>query len=87
MRSYASIAALDLTEEPSLPLNFHLHHLVLTELEITDIQGCKAALSDPDTLTYDQVLSDPDVEERKESAHKEITQLERKDTWVEVPTL
>ena len=84
--SYASIAALDLTGDASLPLNPQLHHLLLTELGITDIQACKAALSDPDTLTYDQVLLDPDVEEWKKSAHKEITQLESKDTWVEVPT-
>ena len=42
-RSYASIAA-DLTEDTSLPLNPHLHHLLLTELEITDIQACKAGL-------------------------------------------
>ena len=84
--SYASIAALDLTGDTSLPLNPQLHHLLLTELGITDIQACKAALSDPDFLTYDQVLLDPDVEEWKKSAQKEITQLESKDTWVEVPT-
>ena len=84
--SYASIAALDSTEETSLPLNFHLHHLLLTEFGITDIQACKAALSDPDTLTYDQNLSDPDIEEWKKSAHKDITQLKNKETWVEVPT-
>ena len=85
-KSYASIAALDLNEATSLPLNHHLHHLLLIEFGITDIQACKAALSDPDTLTYDQVLSDPDIEEWKKSAHKEITQLESKDTWIEVPT-
>ena len=85
-KSYVSIAALDLTEDTSLPLNPHLHHLLLTELGITDIQACKAALSDPDTLTYDQVLFDPDIEEWKKSTHKEVTQLESKDTWVEVPT-
>ena len=85
-KSYASIAALDLTEDTSLPLNPQLHHLLLTELGITDIQACKAALSDPDTLSYDQVLLDPDIEEWKKSAHKEITQLESKDTWVELPT-
>ena len=79
--SYASIAALDLTEDTP-----QLHHLLLTELGMTDIQASKAALSDPDTLIYDQVLLDPGIEEWKKSAHKEITQLERKDTWVEVPT-
>ena len=85
-KSYASITALDLTEDTSLPLNPHLHHLLLTELGITDIQACQAALSDPNTHTYNQVLLDPDIEEWKKSTHKEITHLESKDTWVEVPT-
>ena len=75
-----------MNEATSLPLNHHLHQLLLTEFGITNIQACKAALSDPDTLTYDQVLLDLDIEEWKKSAHKEITQLESKDTWVEVPT-
>ena len=69
----------------SLPFNSHLHHLLLTKFGITDIQASKAALSDPDTLIYDQVLSDSDIEEWKKSADKEITQLESKETWVEVP--
>ena len=30
-------------------------------------------------------LLDPNIEEWKKSAHKKITQLESKDTWVEVP--
>ena len=85
-KSYTSIAALDLTEDISLPLNPQLDHLLLTELGITDIQACKAALSDPDTLTYNQVLLDPDIEEWKKYAHKEITQRESKDTWVEEAT-
>ena len=58
-KSYLSIAALDLTEDTSLPLNPQLHYLFLTEHGITDIKACKAALSDPDTLTYDQVFLDP----------------------------
>ena len=61
-KSYASITALDLTEDTSPPLNPHLHHLLLTGLGITAIQACNAALSDPDNLTYDQVLLDPDIE-------------------------
>ena len=48
-KSSGCITALDLTEDTSLPLHPHLHHLLLTELGITDIQSCKAALSDPDT--------------------------------------
>ena len=79
-KSYASIVALDLNEATSLPLNPHLQHLVLNEFGITNIQACKAALSDPDTLSYDQILSDPDIEEWKKSAHKEIPQLESKGT-------
>ena len=55
-KSYASIAAFDLNEPTSLPHSPHLHHLFLNELGITDIQACKAALSDSDTLTYDQDL-------------------------------
>ena len=81
-KSNASIAALDLNEDTSLPLNPHLHHLLLTKFGYTNIQRCEAALSDPDTLSYDQVFLDPDIEEWKKSAHKEITQLECKDTWV-----
>ena len=77
-KSYA-IAALDLNKATSLPLNPHLHHLLLTKFGITNIQACNAAISDPDTLTYDQVLLDPDIGMEK-SAHKEITQLESKDT-------
>ena len=68
---YASNAALDLSEATSLPLNSHLHHLLLTKFGITDIQTCKAALSDSDTLTYDQVVSDADIEEWKKRGHKE----------------
>ena len=78
-KSYASIEALDLTENTSLPLNPQLRYLLLTQLGITAFQVYKAALSYPDTLTYDQVLLDPDIEEWKKSAHKEITQLESKD--------
>ena len=85
-KSYASIAALILNDATSLSLNPHLHHLLLIEFGITNIQACMAAISDPDTLTYDQVLSDPDIEEWKKTAHNEITQLERKDTCIEVPT-
>ena len=38
-KSYASIAALDFTEDTSLPLNSHQHHILLTEFGITDIQA------------------------------------------------
>ena len=75
-----------MTEDTSLRLTPQLHHLLLTELGITYIQACKESISDPDTLTYDQVLLDPDIEEWKKTTPKEITQLENKDPWVQVPT-
>ena len=64
-------AALDLTENIYIPINPQLHHLFLNELGITDIQACKAALSDPYALTYDQVLLDPDIEECNHTAAKQ----------------
>ena len=45
-KTSASIAALDLNEATSLPLNHHLHHLLLSKFGITNIQACKAALQD-----------------------------------------
>ena len=80
MKSYASSAALDLTADTSLPLNPHFHLLLLTEIGITDIQAYKAALSDPDTLTYDKVLLEPDIEDWNKSTHKEINTAGSKDT-------
>ena len=64
----------------------HLHHLILTKFVITDILARKAALSDTDTFTYDQVLLDPDIDDWKKSDHKEIMQHKSTVTWVEVPT-
>ena len=43
------------------------------------------AVLDPDTLLFDQVLLDPDLDKWKESAAKEIEALESKGTWKEVP--
>jgi hypothetical protein len=45
----------------------------------------KAAVSDPDTLTYDQAVRSPQVKEWREAALKEITDLSSKGTWEEVP--
>ena len=69
-KSYASIAALSFIEATSLPHSPHLHHVLLTKFRITYIQACKAALSDPDTLTYDQVLLNPYIEEWKKGPTK-----------------
>ena len=45
----------------------------------------KAAASDPDTLTYDAILQDSELEEWKRAATDEIASLEKKGTWEEVP--
>ena len=48
----------------------------------------KASKSDPDTLTLDQALSNPDPLEREawlEACDKEIRELERMGAWEEVP--
>ena len=45
----------------------------------------KAAASDPDTLTYDVILQDSELEEWKRAATNEIASLEKKGTWEEVP--
>jgi len=46
----------------------------------------KAAASDPDTLTYDQAMSDlAHKEEWLAAAQKEVSSLESKGTWTEVP--
>jgi hypothetical protein len=42
------------------------------------------ASSDPDTLTFDKAMADPDRPLWIESAHKEIKLLEENHTWEEV---
>ena len=47
----------------------------------------KAAISDPDTLTYDQAMADTaNVSAWRSAAAKEIVSLERNATWIEVTT-
>ena len=45
----------------------------------------KAAASDPDTLTYDVILQDSELEEWKKAVTNEIASLEEKGMWEEVP--
>jgi hypothetical protein len=47
----------------------------------------KASMSDPDTLTWDQAMSEPqdNIEKWLEAADIEIKALEGKETWEEVP--
>jgi hypothetical protein len=44
----------------------------------------KATASDPDTLTFDEAMADPDRPKWLEASEKEIRSLEEKGTWVEV---
>ena len=47
----------------------------------------KAAISDPDTLTYDQAMADTaNASAWRSAAAKEIVSLERNATWIEVTT-
>ena len=58
---------------------------LLLQCNLYDLEVCKAAVSDPDTLSFDQILLDPDLDKWTESAAKEIEALESKGTWKEVP--
>jgi hypothetical protein len=55
----------------------------LAGMGINNPEIYKASISDPDTLSYEQVLRSPDLEKWKEAALKEITELSTKETWVE----
>ena len=48
---------------------------LLLQCNLYDLEVCKAAVSDPDTLSFDQILLDPDLDKWKESAAKEIEAL------------
>ena len=53
---------------------------------LTSPAFCKAAASDPDTLTFDQAMDDTEYREQwKEAMKNEVEQLEQHGTWVEVP--
>ena len=43
------------------------------------------AMKDPDTLTFDEAMRSPQREQWMKSAQKEITGLENRGTWTEVP--
>ena len=58
---------------------------LLLQCNLYNLEVCKAVVSDPDTLPFDQILLDPDLDKWKESASKEIKALESKGTWKEVP--
>ena len=50
----------------------------------SDIAVYKASNSDPDTLSFDEAMYDVDVVEWRKASLTEITDLEKKETWVEV---
>ena len=61
-----------------------IYHALLLQFNLYNPEVCKAAVSNPDTLLFDQILLDPDLDKWKESAAKEIEALESKGTWKEV---
>ena len=64
-----------------------LHYAESTEQEqfnLNCLHVLKAAASDPDTLTYDEILQDSELVEWKKAVTNEITSLEEKGTWEEV---
>ena len=61
-----------------------IYHALLLQY-LYNLEVCKAAVSVPDTLLFDRILLDPDLDKWKESAAKEIDTLESKGTWKEVP--
>ena len=66
-------------------MNYHLYHTLLQQSNLCDLAICKAAASDPDTLSFDQILLEPNLDQWKAAAQREIEALEAKGTWEEVP--
>ena len=65
-----------------------LHYTEAMEQEqfnLNCLHVLKAAASNPDTLTYDAILQDSELEEWKRAATDEIVSLKKKGTWEEVP--
>ena len=58
---------------------------VANQAEFDDISGFKVAISDPDTLSYEQARQDKDIDHWREAARIEIEELTSKGTWSEVP--
>ena len=64
-----------------------LHYAEAMEQEqfnLNCLHVLKAAASNPDTLTYNEILQDSELVEWKKAATNEITSLEEKGTWEEV---
>jgi hypothetical protein len=61
----------------------YLHRVDIPE----DVMFNKASMLDPDTLTWEQAMSEPaeNIEKWLDAANKEIKALEGKETWEEVP--
>ena len=56
---------------------------LLFQCNLYNLEVCKVAVSDPDTLSFDQILLDPELDKSKESAAKGIEALEIKGTQKE----
>ena len=61
-----------------------IYHTLLLQCNLYDLEVCKTAVSNPDTLSFDQFLLDPDMDKWKESAAKEIEALESKGNSKEI---
>ena len=57
---------------------------LFTSIGFPHLASFKATASDPDTLTFDEAMADPDRPKCLEASEKEICSLEEKGTWVEI---
>ena len=72
-------------DEPTPTIAYYLHHVLLQQSNLFNLEVCKAAVSDPDIFSFDDILTLSDLPQWKAAAQKEIGALELKGTWIEVP--
>jgi hypothetical protein len=80
---YYRIPGAYLGYKPNKTPEIYLHRIDIPN----ELMFNKASMSDPDTLTWDQAMSEPqdNIEKWLEAADIEIKALEGKETWEEVP--
>ena len=81
----ASQKAIDAAESRRLQGNCAWFSSLFQAHSIAAPAAYKAATSDPDTLSIDQAMADANVDDWLKAAQKEISSLEAKNTWTEVP--
>ena len=72
-------------DEPTPTIAYYLYHVLLQQSNLFNLEVCKAAVSDPDIFSFDDILTHSDLPQWKAAAQKEIGALELKGTWIEVP--